>query len=153
LSYFGLTRLFSANMKNPGFNPKMIWLVCAAFAALAVTVLAQPPDIIAKKAPARSRPQVIYHLPPASSSAATLHSQAKGRNSDLPADSDMPTSLSHGKANEAAAAAQQQQTPTPQPQQPALNTRVQSNPSQARPRSSGKSSGHGNSQGHKSHKK
>jgi hypothetical protein len=94
------------------------------------------------------RPQIIYHLPPASNSAATLHSQAKGRNNDLPVDSSMPTSLqmSHTRANEAA---EQQQTPLPSPSPPAVKTKVQSNSLRERPRSSTKSQGHRNSHGHK----
>jgi len=144
----------SADMKNPGFNPKLIWLLCAAFALLAVTVFAEAPELVPKKAPARSRPQIIYHLPPASNSAAALHSQAKGRDNDLPVDSRMPTSLqiSHTRANEAAAAAEQQQTPLPSPPPPAEKPKVQSNSSRERPRSSTKSQGHRNSHGHKSGK-
>lgn len=144
----------SADMKNPGFNPKRIWLLCAAFASLAVTVFAEAPDLVPKKAPARSRPQIIYHLPPASNSAATLHSQAKGRNNDLPVDSSMPTSLqmSHARANEAAAAAEQQQTPVPSPPPPPVTTRVESNSLRGRPRSSPKSQGHRHAHGHKSGK-
>src|SRR4029077_9451444 len=44
-------------------------------------------------APARTKPQVIYHLPPSSNYAATLHSQAKSQSNALPIDSTMPTSL------------------------------------------------------------
>ena len=149
LFYLVTRGCLSADMKNPGFNPKLIWLLCAAFASLAVTALAQAPDLIPRKAPPRSRPQIIYHLPPASSSAATLHSQAKGRNNDLPVENGMLPSLqtSHTRANEAA---EQQQTPLPSPPQPAVKTKVQSTSSQERPRSSPKSQGHRNSHGHKS---
>src|SRR5580765_4646604 len=107
-------------MKNPGFISKLV--VCAAGPALAAIALAESPEAGPNKnAASRSRPQVIYHLPPASRYGATLHSQAKGQSNELPVDSSMPTSLqiSRENANAAAAQAQQQQqqaAPTPPPQ-------------------------------------
>jgi len=107
-------------MKNPGFENKPAWLGWVALLALSATVLAQPPETDPSKTPAaRTKPQVIYHLPPSSNSAATLHSQAKGQNNDLSIDSSMPTSLQISRANANAAAAQSQQeaatAPVPQP--------------------------------------
>jgi hypothetical protein len=89
-------------MKNPGFHCKSVWLGWAALFALAGAVLAEPPDVSTKKPAARPRPQVIYHLPSSSNSAAALHSQAKGQNSDLPVDGSTPTSpqISRGNARE-----------------------------------------------------
>jgi len=96
-------------MKHPGFQNKPAWLLWVALLALTGTVLAQPPETGPNKTPAaRTKPQVIYHLPPSSNYAATLHSQAKGQNNDLPIDSSMPTSLQMSRANANAAAAQAQ---------------------------------------------
>jgi hypothetical protein len=81
---------------------------------------AQPPDASpSKRAVARPKPQVIYHLPPSSNYAATLHSQAKGQNNDLPIEGDMPTSLqmSRANANAAAAKARQEAATAPAPEQ------------------------------------
>ena len=98
-------------MKNPDFTLKLIRLLAVALTALVSSVmLAEPPEPGTPKNISRSKPQVIYHLPPASNYGATLHSQAKGQNNTLPIDSDMPTSLQMSRANANAAAAQQQQT-------------------------------------------
>jgi len=106
-------------MKNPGFHCKSFWLGWAALPALAGALLAQPPDASTKKPVARPKPQVIYRLPSSNNSAATLHSQAKGQNNDLPIDSSMPTSLQISRANANAAAAQaREETVTPPPQEP-----------------------------------
>jgi hypothetical protein len=86
-------------MKNPRFHCKSVWLGWAALFALAGAVLAEPPDGSTKKPVARSRPQVIYHLPSSSNSAATLHSQAKGQNNDLPVDGSTPTSPQISREN------------------------------------------------------
>jgi hypothetical protein len=142
-------------MKDPDFNRKLLRLICAGYAALAVTVLAESPEAgSSKKAISRTRPQVIYHLPPASNYAATLHSQAKGQNNDLPIDDSMPISLQMSRANANAAAAQHQQTATPPPaQEPRVKTSGRSNRPPARPRSFVKPQSHGNGHGNKSHKK
>jgi hypothetical protein len=106
-------------MKNPGFHCRSVWLGWATLLALTAAVVAQPPDAPSTKKPvARPRPQVIYHLPASSNSAATLHSQAKGQNNDLPVDSSMPTSLQISRANANAAAAQsREEAVTPPPQE------------------------------------
>jgi hypothetical protein len=105
-------------MKNPGFQCKSVWLGSAALFALAGAVLAESPDVSTKKPAARPRPQVIYHLPSSSNSAATLHSQAKGQNSDLPTDTSMPKSppISRGNANAPAAQAREQPMTSPPPE-------------------------------------
>jgi hypothetical protein len=107
-------------MKNPGFQFIFARLIFAAAIAVTGVVCAQPPDQASNKKPvARTKPQVIYHLPPSSNYGATLHSQAKAQNGDLPIDSDMPTSLQISRANANAAAAQtRQEAATPPPQKP-----------------------------------
>lgn len=152
------TRLLChGRMKIPGFTLKLVSVVTAGFSAWAVTALAQPAGTGPNKN-GRSRPQVIYHLPTASHYGATLHSQAKGQNYELPIDSDMPTSLQNSRANANAAAQQQQtQTPTPAPppslQEPSAKPTLKANHIHARPRSFAKPPGVGNSHGSKSHKK
>jgi hypothetical protein len=106
-------------MKNPGFHCRSIWLGWVALLALTGTLLAQPPDASKKKPVARPRPQVIYHLPSSSNSAATLHSQAKGQNNDVPIDSSMPQSLQISRANANAAAAQTREEAVTPPSQEA----------------------------------
>jgi hypothetical protein len=111
-------------MKDPGFQRKLIWLVATALFAVAGPGFAQPPEKApTKRDVVRPKPQVIYHLPRSSNYAATLHSQAKGQNNDLPIDSDMPTSLQLSRANANAAAAKAReeavaaQPAEPRPQQ------------------------------------
>jgi hypothetical protein len=116
-------------MKSPGFQHRWICFSGIALLALTAAVLAQPPDPSSTKKPvARPKPQVIYHLPPSSDYAATLHSQAKGQNNDLPIDSSMPTSLQLSRANANAAAAQaREEAATPPPQAPTVKrTKVHS---------------------------
>ncbi|MDP9098195.1 MAG: hypothetical protein M3N48_04280, partial [Verrucomicrobiota bacterium] len=114
--YIPFTRLrCRGHMKNPGFNCRSFWLGSAVLFALAGAVLAEPPDPSTKKLVARPRPQVIYHLPSSSNSAATLHSQAKGQNNDLPIDSSMPTSLQISRSNANAGAAQAREQPVTSP--------------------------------------
>jgi hypothetical protein len=137
-------------MKDPGFQNKSVWLLWVALLALTGTVLAQPPETTANKTPAaRTKPQVIYHLPPKSNYAATLHSQAKGQNNDLPIDSSMPTSLQMSRANANAAAAQaQQDAATAPPNEPSgKSLKLQSKRSvHSRPsvKAKGRGSSHGN---------
>ena len=139
-------------MKNPGFTHKLIRLLCASSIAVAVTILAQPPETgTTKSRPSGARPQVIYHLPPASNYAATLHSQAKSQNNELPVERSMPGSLQTSNANGNAAAAPSP-TAIPQPERN-LKPRAKSNRPQARQHSYGKSSGQGNGHGNHSHKK
>ena len=124
-------------MKNPRLHFKLSWLAWAALLVCGGAVLAQPSDPGANKKPvARTKPQVIYHLPPSSNYAATLHSQAKGQNNDLPVDASMPISLQMSRANANAAAAQaRQEAVAPPPQEHQIRrTRVPSNRS-ARPQS------------------
>jgi hypothetical protein len=142
-------------MKNPEFQHRLLCGI--ALAALSVTVLAQPPEISPNSnARMRTRPQVIYHLPASSDSAATLHSQAKAPGNDLPIDSGMPTSLQISRANANAAAARAQaQQPTllaPTPSRRMRSTR-QTIRSQTRPHSSLQSIKRENSRGDKSHRK
>jgi hypothetical protein len=117
-------------MKNPRFHCKSVWLGWAALVALACPVLAEPPDASTKKRVARPRPQVIYHLPSSSNSAATLHSQAKGQGNDLPIDSGMPNShqVSRANANPAAEAREQPMT-SPPPAPTVKPPKVQRSPS------------------------
>jgi hypothetical protein len=134
-------------MKNPGFQNKAVWLGWVALIALTGAVMAQPGESSPKKAPAsRTKPQVIYHLPRSSNYAATLHSQAKGQNNDLPIDSSMPTSLQTSRANVNAAPAQMEAI-TPPPKEPAgKRLKLESNrPFHSKP--SVKAKGRGNSHG------
>lgn len=122
--------------------------------ALSVTAVAQPPDM-SPNSRARSKPQVIYHLPSSSSSAATLHSQAKTPVADLPIEGHMPTSLqmSRSNANAAQAQVQAEQTPVPTASPVRLKPSRQITRSQSRPHSSFKPMNRENSHGKKSHKK
>src|SRR2546423_15586718 len=123
-------------MKDPDFKLKLSRLICAGCAALAATVWAEHPETGSNRsAVPRTKPQVIYHLPPASNYAATLHSQAKGQNNDLPIDSSMPTSLQLSRANANAAASQQEQTAPPPPRERHVKIKVPSNRPPARSRS------------------
>jgi len=144
--------LSRARMKNPGLTRKLIRFLSATSLAAAVTVVAQPDPGTTKNRAVRGRPQVIYHLPPASNYAATLHSQAKSQNNELPIDSSMPTSVQAAHANANADAAQPPAA-TPPPQERRVQKRARSNRSQGRPHSLGKSSGRGNGHGNHSHKK
>ena len=141
-------------MKVPDFKFKVVPIICAGCVALAATVLAESPETgPSKSAVSRTRPQVIYHLPPASNYAATLHSQAKAQNGELPIDSSMPTSLQMSRANANAAAAQQQQATAPPLQERHVKLKVRSNRSLIRQRSVIHSPGRGNEHGNKSHRK
>ena len=133
-------------MKNPGFQSKAVWLGWVALIALTGTILAQPPLSM------RTKPQVIYHLPRSSNYAATLHSQAKGQNNDLPVDGGRPTSLSTSRANANAAAAEPQapaEAATPRATAPSVKPpKLQSKRSfrsQAPPRPKERRNSHGNS--------
>ena len=142
-------------MKNPDFTLKPVRILLAVSMAVALRAMAESPDSGPAKNTARSKPQVIYHLPPASKYSSTLHSQAKGQNNELPIDSSMPASLqmSRANANAAAAAAQQQQTPAPSVERKAPRPKIKSNRSQTPPRSSGRPRSFGNHHGNKPHKK
>ena len=147
-------------MKDPGFQLILARLIFAASLALTGAVCAQPPDQGPNKKPvARSKPQVIYHLPPSSNYAATLHSQAKSQNNDLPIESDMPTSLQISRANANAAAAQarqeaaRQEAATPSPHQESKITRPKGPSHRSMHSQSGKTRGPARPHGNKSHKK
>jgi hypothetical protein len=139
-------------MKNPGFKSKLVRLVCTGCAVLCATVVAQPPETGANKKP-RSRPQVIYHLPPSSNYGPTLHSQAKGQRNEVPVESGTPSAVQIPPDNPNVATAIQQQTPRPAPQERNVTRPVQSNRPANRPRSVHKPPVHDNSHGKKSHKK
>jgi hypothetical protein len=138
-------------MKNPGFQFSLVWFACAMLFAFSVELRAEPPasapDVQSNKvAPGtRTKPQIIFHVRPASNYAATLHSQEKTRNHDLPIDENMPTSLQLSRSNANAEARAQQEA--------VVRERSQKRPkiqrSQVRhPQSSVKPKGHGN-KGHK----
>ena len=78
-------------MKNPVFQILSVRLACTVLLACTVTLRAEPPENRPNKA--RTKPQIIYHLPPASPYAERLHSQAKGQSNDLPNDNSLPLSL------------------------------------------------------------
>jgi hypothetical protein len=138
-------------MKNPAFQFSLLSFACATLLAFSVELRAEPPasppDVQATKvAPGtRTKPQIIFHVRPASNYAATLHSQEKTRNLDLPIDENMPTSLQLSRSNANAEARVQQEA--------AARERTQKRPKirgtqVKRPPSSVKSNGHGN-KGHK----
>jgi hypothetical protein len=138
-------------MKVPDFKLRLIQFACAGCAALAATALGEPPETGSNKnAVSRTRPQVIYHLPPASNYAATLHSQAKGQNNEPPIDSSMPTSLQMSRGNPNASDVQPQHAATPSSRQ--RRVRI-NNRSPVRQKSFINSPGRGSSHGNKSHKK
>jgi hypothetical protein len=144
-------------MKNPGFQLHLVRFICASLFALTSLLRADPPpnppEAKSAKAPTapRTKPQVIYHVRPASNYAATLHSQEKSQNSELPVDGGMPTSLqlSHANANSDAREQQQQKQQQQKPvQRVQKSPRVQKSSHGRPPQSFGKSKGHGN-KGHK----
>jgi hypothetical protein len=139
-------------MNNPALTRKLIQFLSATSLAAAVTVVAQPDTSATRNRASRSRPQVIYHLPPASNYAATLHSQAKSQNNELPMGSSMPTSIQTAHANANAEGAQQSAAMQP-PQKRQLKPRARSNRAQVQPHTFGNPSGRGNDHGNHSHKK
>ncbi|HKP04529.1 MAG TPA: hypothetical protein VJU77_14350 [Chthoniobacterales bacterium] len=120
---------------------------------------APPPPAEAKSQRPRVKPQVIYHLPPASNYAAALHSQAKTQRDTIPVDNSMPTS--RGAANEAAANAPPEVGAGPRPKTnsaPVAPARVMKPRSHSpgpslRHKPASKGHGHGNGHGNKSHHK
>ena len=85
-------------MRNPGFQLSLVPSVCAILLALSAMLRAEPPPNApaaqsSKVSPgARTKPQIIYHVRPASNYAATLHSQQKTQNNELPTDNETPSS-------------------------------------------------------------
>ena len=102
-------------MKNPGFQFSLVQFICAMLFALSAGLRAETPTSAPEVQPnkvspaARTKPQVIYHVRPASNYAATLHSQQKTQSNELPIDSSMPTSLQLSRANANAEARAQQE--------------------------------------------
>lgn len=134
-------------MKDPGFKYNLVWLLSIVSLAMVGTAGAEAPETGPKKSgSSRGRPQVIYHLPPSSPYAATLHSQAKGQNNELPTDNSLPSQI-------APPSAPQQQTPLPSIQERRVSPKLKSNRSRPRSRSVAKPPGHGNPHANKSHKK
>lgn len=72
---------------------------------------AEGPSDAKKAAAPRVKPQVIYHVPRVSGTAAALHAQAKAENNALPIDANMPISLQMTRAAANAEAAQVSPTP------------------------------------------
>lgn len=143
---------------------KRLFVLLASYGAGALLAYAQPQAVAAPPAeprdtPPRPRPQVIYHLPPASPYAAALHSQAKTQREALPIDGNMPTSLqmSRAAANEGAAKSRAESVaPQRRPSQasrPAPKVREIKRRSVGPGHSPGKAKGPGHSQGKKSHRK
>lgn len=148
-------------MKNPGFQISLVRLVCAIHLAFLGGVCAETPppatDPSASKIDrsVRTKPQVIFHVRRTSNYAATLHSQAKTQNNELPIDSNMPTSLQLSRSNANAAAAQaeaQAQQETAARQHKVKPPKVQKN-HVVRPPASMKPKGNGNPHGNKGHKR
>jgi hypothetical protein len=137
-------------MKDPGFKLNVAPLICAVCLALVTTVLAQSPETGAKIS--RSRPQVIYHLPPASNYAARLHSQAKSQINEPPIDSG-PVSLQMSQAELNSVPVEPPQKQAMPSQQRAVRNKAIHNRTQVRPHSFARPSGHGNPHGNKSHRK
>lgn len=138
-------------MKNPGFQFSLVRLVCAIVFAFTPLLSAESPpstpEVKPAKAPnaTRTKPQIIYHVRPASNYAATLHSQEKTQNNELPIDGDMPTSLQLSRSNANAETRPQQQAVIVERQQ--KRPKIQKGQGR-RPQFSVKSHGHGN-KGHK----
>jgi hypothetical protein len=138
-------------MNNPGFQFKQMWVVGVSCIALAGTLHAQPPTNSSDPRGAktqRTRPQVIYHVKPASNYAATLHSQEKTQNNDLPVDNGVPNSLQRSRENANAPGAEIRPRQEAAAQQPQVKRPPKAQKKQmARPPMSMKSHGHG--KGHK----
>lgn len=109
-------------MINSRSHRFFVFLLFAAICGVASLGIAEKPPVVAagpseskKPQAARAKPQVIYHLPPASNYAAALHSQAKTQRDTLPVDSNMPASLqmANGAANDAAASAKPEHVAPP----------------------------------------
>lgn len=138
-------------MKIPGFHFSLVGFVCAMLFAHSPILHAESPptapELKSVKVPttARTKPQIIYHVRPASNYAATLHSQEKTQTNELPIDGDMPTSLQLSRSNANAAARVQQQAVPNEPSQ--KRPKIQK-PQGKRAQFSVKAKGHGN-KGHK----
>jgi hypothetical protein len=142
-------------MKNPGLQLKLIRSLAAALFVAAGPGFAQPPETAPnKRTNAKSRPQVIYHLP-SSSSAATLHSQAKGPNTEAPSEngnSRQNPNPSPPQARLEAVAAPPQESHPKARSQPQMKRSKTTTVRSARPPST-KAKGSGSGGPKKSHKK
>jgi hypothetical protein len=151
---YSFTRLRSrGRMETPGFQLRFACIIRAVPLAFCGAVLAQPIEKVADKSPkARTKPQVIYHLPSSSNYAATLHSQAKGQNNNPPAEGPpAPPQISRDTAN-AGTAQGRPETATPPSQEHRIQRSKPPSNRSARPQSV-KTDGEGNSRPNKSHKK
>src|SRR6476661_2767938 len=131
-------------MENPGVQFRRIWFLGVSCIALCGTLHAESPpnssDPRAAKTQ-RNKPQVIYHVRPASNYAATLHSQEKTQNSDLPVDRGTPTTPQVPRENPNLPAVGAQPRPeAPEQQRPNARPKVQKK-QMARPPMSVKSHG------------
>jgi hypothetical protein len=137
-------------MKGPGFKYKLVRLFSTVSLTLVATAGAESPEAGSNQSRVpRSKPQVIYHLPPASPYAATLHSQAKRQNNELPIDSSMPTSLQTSRTN--ANAIQPSAPPLSLPESVVRPKRKPNRPPSG-PHSFAKPPRHGNPDANKFHK-
>ena len=127
-------------MENPGFQIKLMPLFGASFLALAATLYAEAPE-----KNSRAKPQVVYHVRPASNSAATLHSQEKNQNHEPPPVASGPTSVERPRepASTAPEVPQQRVRPQTVQKQGQSNRPKFQKKQMARPSKSVKSKGHG----------
>ena len=139
-------------MKDPVFQQSLSRLTCMVWLAFSAATLAESPEPGSRHGAARTRPQVIYHLPPASDYAATLHSQAKTASNEVPAEGPTPVSLQTPRPSPNASVALEQAFASPRPER-TVKPQVHSNRSHARPRSFNKPANRGNGHGNKSHRK
>jgi len=142
-------------MRIPRLQISFVRLVGAMIFALAGTLHAEtPPNSSETRAVktqrARTRPQVIYHVRPASNYAATLHSQEKTETNELPVDRGTAPSPQVPRENPNPPAVGAMPRPEAMPKQrPGTRPKAQKK-QMARPPMSVKSKGHGHSgKGHK----
>ena len=145
-------------MKFPGPYRKWIWLGCVTSLALAALVVAQPPDKPKAASTPAARPQVIYHVRPTSDYAATLHSQAKGQNNDVPAEGGRSPSVEPPRPSPVVPAPEARGPLESIQQAPAIEQRHVKQPKApsnrvVRPHAFKPQKQHGNPHGGKSHKK
>jgi hypothetical protein len=149
--------LSRTRMKIPGSHNKLIWLACVTV-SLAVPGVAQPPDKPPGKRTPSEKPQVIYHVRPTSDYAATLHSQAKGQNNDVPAEGGKSPSVEPPRPNPVVPAPETRRPLESVQQGPEIEQRHVKQPKAqsnhvVRPHAFKPQKQHGNPHGGKSHKK
>jgi len=145
-------------MKFPGSHYKLAWAAGVTLVALAAMVFAQPSAKPKGDSAQAGRPQVIYHVRPASDYAATLHSQAKGPNPDATPEDDRSPSVEPPRPNPQAHEPQARGPAEVHPQALAPEPRPMKRPKaqsshMVRPRAFKPPKPHGNPHGSKSHKK